>query len=108
MAVREIYIWPDPVLCTVTKPVAQVTQETRTLIADMFDTMYAENGVGLAANQIGVNLRVLVIDLHAFTQAPWRLSIRRLCKHKGALFGKKAVYRCLASPITSLAKNPLL
>lgn len=52
----------DPVLREKAAPVACVTDEIRTLIADMFDTMYAEEGVGLAAPQVGVGQRVIVVD----------------------------------------------
>tara|TARA_Y100000589_G_C27059057_1_gene590552 strand:+ start:311 stop:925 length:615 start_codon:yes stop_codon:yes gene_type:complete len=63
MAVRKIRIWPDPALSEVAKPVETVDDEIRTLIDDMFETMYEANGVGLAATQIAVPHRVLVIDL---------------------------------------------
>lgn len=69
MAVRPIRIWPDPALGEVAKPVAQVTDATRSLIADLFDTMYDSKGIGLAANQVGVAQRVLVIDLDPKNQA---------------------------------------
>ena len=62
MAIRKIRIWPDPALSEVAKPVATVDEEIRTLIDDMFETMYEANGVGLAATQIAVPHRVLVID----------------------------------------------
>jgi peptide deformylase len=52
----------DPVLREKAVPVAGVTDAIRTLIADMFDTMYAEEGVGLAAPQVGVGDRVIVVD----------------------------------------------
>ncbi|MFN7131530.1 MAG: peptide deformylase [Myxococcales bacterium] len=60
--VREILIWPDPRLKEKAKPVEKVTEETRRLIADMFETMYDAHGVGLAAPQIGVLERILVVD----------------------------------------------
>lgn len=60
--VREILIWPDPRLKEKSRPVEQVTDETRKLIADMFETMYDARGVGLAAPQIGVLQRILVVD----------------------------------------------
>ncbi len=63
MAVRPVRIWPDPILSEVAKPVAAVDAHVRALIADLFDTMYAENGIGLAANQVGVASRILVLDL---------------------------------------------
>lgn len=62
MAVRPIVIIGDPVLHTPTHPVETFDEELKTLVADMFDTMAAAEGVGLAANQIGVPLRVFVYD----------------------------------------------
>lgn len=64
MAVRKVVIWPDPVLSAVAKPVATVDDSVRQLVRDMFDTMYYANGVGLAAPQVGVSQRILVIDLN--------------------------------------------
>ncbi|MBY0284475.1 MAG: peptide deformylase [Sphingomonas sp.] len=63
MAVHQIIEIPDPRLRTISAPVAEVTDATRALVADMFDSMYAARGIGLAAIQIGVPERVLVIDL---------------------------------------------
>ena len=63
MAVLPILEVPDPRLRLVSKPVAQVDDATRTLVADMTETMYAAHGIGLAAIQVGIDLRVLVIDL---------------------------------------------
>jgi len=62
MAVREVRLLGDPVLREKASPVDAVTEAVRSLIADMFETMYAEDGVGLAAPQIGVSERILVID----------------------------------------------
>lgn len=62
MPVREVRLLGDPVLRRTAQPVAEVSDETRALIADMFDTMYAEDGVGLAAPQVGVGQRVIVVD----------------------------------------------
>jgi len=62
MAIRPIVKYPDPVLLRPTRRVAEVTAEIRALVADMWETMYNAPGVGLAANQIGVDLRVAVID----------------------------------------------
>jgi peptide deformylase len=63
MAIREIIEIPDPRLKQVSKRVEQFGDELRTLVADMFETMYDAPGIGLAAIQVGVPLRVLVIDL---------------------------------------------
>jgi peptide deformylase len=62
MARREIRLLGDPLLRRKAAPVAAVTDEVRTLIADLFETMYSEDGVGLAAPQVGVSERVIVVD----------------------------------------------
>ncbi|PSJ39873.1 peptide deformylase [Allosphingosinicella deserti] len=63
MAILPIIETPDPLLRQKSTPVEQVTEEIRTLIDDMFETMYAAPGIGLAAIQVGVPKRLLVIDL---------------------------------------------
>lgn len=63
MAIRPILETPDPLLRQISTPVEAVTDEIRTLIDDMFETMYAAPGIGLAAVQVGVPKRILVIDL---------------------------------------------
>ena len=63
MALLEILEFPDPRLRTTARPVAQVTDATRKLIDDMFETMYDAPGIGLAATQVNVHERVLVIDV---------------------------------------------
>jgi len=60
--IREILIWPDPRLKEKTRLVESVDDELRKLVEDMFETMYHAEGVGLAANQIGVDLRIAVVD----------------------------------------------
>src|SRR5687768_13865672 len=65
MAVRRIVKFGDPVLSTPTALVTDITAEVRDLVRDMIETMYAAPGVGLAANQVGVSLRVAVIDVTA-------------------------------------------
>jgi len=60
--VREVLVYPDPVLKQKAKPVAKVDDSIRELVKDMADTMYAEDGVGLAAIQVGVPKRILVVD----------------------------------------------
>jgi peptide deformylase len=63
MAIRPLVILPDTQLRLVSKPVEAVTPEIKALVADMFETMYDAPGIGLAAIQIGVPLRVVTIDL---------------------------------------------
>lgn len=59
---REMRFLGDPILRTKAEPVADITDDVRTLISDMFETMYAEDGVGLAAPQVGIGQRVIVVD----------------------------------------------
>lgn len=63
MAVHTILTVPDPRLKLVSKPVDGVDDDLRTLMDDMVETMYAADGIGLAAIQIGVDKRVIVMDL---------------------------------------------
>ena len=70
MALRKILEFPDPRLRTIAKPVESVDDSIRVLIDDMFETMYEAQGIGLAATQIDVHLRVVVIDLQDEQNAP--------------------------------------
>ncbi|MDF2366583.1 peptide deformylase [Sneathiella sp.] len=63
MALLPIYTAPDPLLKTISKPVEKVDAEIRKLVDDMFETMYAAPGIGLAAIQVGVQKRLLVLDV---------------------------------------------
>ncbi|MDA3845479.1 MAG: peptide deformylase [Vallitaleaceae bacterium] len=64
MALRKIRIDDDPLLRMVSKKVKEVTPRIKVLVEDMFETMYKEQGVGLAAPQIGILKRIAVIDLY--------------------------------------------
>jgi peptide deformylase len=63
MALLEILKYPDPRLSKVARPVSNVTDATVQLISDMLETMYAAPGVGLAATQVGVLQRIVVLDV---------------------------------------------
>ena len=63
MALRTIREQGDPVLTKVCRPVAEITPKIRTLVEDMIETMYEANGVGLAAPQVGILKRLVVIDV---------------------------------------------
>ena len=63
MAIKEILTEPNKILRQVSKPVEKVTKEEQTLMDDMLDTMYHANGIGLAAIQIGVPKRIIVMDI---------------------------------------------
>lgn len=63
MAILEIRTYPDEILKRPSAPVGEVTDEVEHLILDMAETMYANDGVGLAAPQVGVSSRIIVIDV---------------------------------------------
>jgi len=62
MALLPILCYPDPRLHTLAKPVSEIDDRVRQLIADMLETMYAAKGIGLAATQVDVHERLIVID----------------------------------------------
>jgi peptide deformylase len=63
MAILEILKYPDPILSKVAAPVKNFTSKTASLVDDMLETMYAAPGVGLAAPQVGVSERIVVLDI---------------------------------------------
>ena len=79
MAIREILEVPDPRLKTVSKRVETFDDGLKALAADMFETMYAARGIGLAAIQVGEPIRLLVIDL----QEPDEDAEPEECDHGG-------------------------
>ena len=70
MTVLTVLHYPDDRLRTVAKPVTTITDQTRQLVADLLDTMYDENGIGLAATQVNVHQRVVVIDVSESRDQP--------------------------------------
>ena len=81
MTVRRLHLLGSPVLRQRAEPVAAVDDEVRRLVDDLFETMYAAKGVGLAANQVGLARRVAVVDVGAETPAPLVLiNPRILCQ----------------------------
>jgi len=70
MALLPILCYPDPKLHTVAKPVQAVDSRIKKLIADMIETMYDANGIGLAATQVDVHERLVVIDISEERNAP--------------------------------------
>ena len=63
MSILDIRVLGDPVLRKATKRVTEITDELKKLIADMFETMYAAEGIGLAAPQVGRSERLTVVDV---------------------------------------------
>ena len=70
MSIRDILILPDKRLRAVSKPVAKIDAATRKLVEDMFETMYAAPGIGLAAIQIAEPIRLLVVDVAKKEEPP--------------------------------------
>ena len=70
MALLRVLHFPDPNLRKIANPVESLDAELKTLAADMLETMYAENGIGLAATQVDVQKRIIVMDLSEDKSAP--------------------------------------
>jgi len=62
MALLDIVTWPDPVLDTPADPITEFDGDLSKLVSNMFETMYAAPGVGLAAVQVGISQRLFVMD----------------------------------------------
>lgn len=83
MAIRPILHFPDPKLRTRSTPVERVDDEIRTLIDDMFETMYDAPGIGLAAPQIAVFKRIIVVDTSEDKSTPLALINPELVETRG-------------------------
>ncbi len=70
MALLPILSYPDPRLRTIAKPVKEVNKEIKTLIADMIETMYDADGIGLAATQVDEHIQLIVMDLSENKDTP--------------------------------------
>ncbi|MGN9160150.1 peptide deformylase [Clostridium sulfidigenes] len=92
MALRNIRINEDPILRKISKVVKNIDERTQILIDDMLDTMYESNGVGLAAPQVGILKRVVVIDIG---DGPIILINPEIVEAKGEV---KDVEGCLSVP----------
>lgn len=97
MAIRRIVKYPDPVLLKPTRAVTDFGREFQALVDDMFETMYKAPGVGLAANQIGIALRVAVIDLSVGDdpKAPFVIVNPKITDTRGKQTGEEG---CLSVP----------
>ena len=88
--------YPDPRLYTVAKPVAAVDERVRALVAAMFETMYASNGVGLAATQVDVHERIIVMDTSEERNQPLALINPEIVRHSAE--DKEWEEGCLSVP----------
>jgi peptide deformylase len=95
MAQLQILEFPDPRLRLRAQPVTQVDTALRTLIDDMFETMYAAPGIGLAATQVNVAKRVLVIDLSENHDQPLALNNPEVLERSGV---EETEEGCLSVP----------
>ena len=92
MSVLDIHVLGSPVLREETVPVAEVTDEIRQLIRDMFETMYLARGIGLAAPQVGRRERIAVIDVD---ENPFAIINPEIVHREGAVRGEEG---CLSIP----------
>ena len=92
MAIREVRIMGDDILGKQCKPVTKMTMRTKILIEDMLDTMYDAYGVGLAAPQVGILKRIVVIDVG---DRPWVLINPEITETSGEQTGDEG---CLSLP----------
>lgn len=95
MALRNIRTEGDPILGKISKPVLEMNEKTKQLIGDMLETMYHENGVGLAAVQVGVLKRVVVIDVSEEGNSPIILVNPEIIDKSGSQTGDEG---CLSVP----------
>jgi len=94
---REILVYPDPFLARKAVPVTAVNDRIRALIRDMFETMYSAEGVGLAATQVGVGKRVIVLDVSPVDEAipPVAVVNPEIVSRSGSVTG---IEGCLSVP----------
>jgi len=92
MALRKIRIEGDEILRKISRPVEKITPKIKTLISDMIDTMAEANGVGLAAPQVGILKRVIVVDTG---NGPYALVNPEIIEEEGSQEGPEG---CLSIP----------
>lgn len=95
MAVRTVLTFPDERLRTVATPVEQINDEIQALVDDMFDTMKDEKGIGLAASQIDVHKRVVVMDVSEEQDDPRVFINPEIIKMEGSTVSEEG---CLSVP----------
>lgn len=95
MALRNIRIEGDPILTKISKPVVEMSNKLMTLIEDMLDTMYEANGVGLAAPQVGILKRIVVMDVSEEGDEPIIMINPEIIDKDGSQTGEEG---CLSAP----------
>ncbi|MGB1297592.1 MAG: peptide deformylase [Psychrobium sp.] len=95
MAVLTVLRFPDKRLRTVAEPVAEVTSETKKIIDDMLETMYDEKGVGLAATQVDIHQRIVVMDCSEDQETPIIMVNPEIIAREGSMMNEEG---CLSVP----------
>ncbi len=95
MALLEVLHFPDPRLRTTAKPVKQVDNAIRKIVADMFETMYGAPGVGLAATQVNIHQQIIVIDISEERNQPLCLINPKILSSEGVQCTEEG---CLSVP----------
>lgn len=95
MAILTVLQFPDKRLRTVAEPVAAVTSETQKIIDDMLETMYDEKGVGLAATQVDIHQRIVVMDCSEDQDTPIIMVNPEIIKRDGSMMNEEG---CLSVP----------
>lgn len=97
MAIREIVHYGHPALRKENQPVEEITAEVKELVQDMLDTLHQAKGLGLAAPQVGVNLRIFIADLSAIDFDAEALAVinPEIIERKGEVSGEEG---CLSFP----------
>jgi peptide deformylase len=95
MARLEVLRFPDERLRTIAQDVAQVDDTTRAIVKDMLETMYDENGIGLAATQVDIHQRIVVIDVSEERNEPLVLINPQIIKKDGSTISEEG---CLSVP----------
>ena len=95
MARLEVLRFPDERLRTIAKDVADVDDQVRQIVKDMLETMYDENGIGLAATQVNIHQRIVVIDVSEERDEPLVLINPQIIKKDGSTISEEG---CLSVP----------
>ena len=97
MSVLQVLTFPDDRLRTVAKPVEKVTPEIQKIVDDMIETMYDEDGIGLAATQVDIHQRIVVIDISESRDQPMVLINPEILEKRGEDGIEEG---CLSVPLT--------
>lgn len=104
--IRTVLKYGAPELGTASRPITQVNNEVKALAKDMLETMYAAPGVGLAAPQVGVNVRLIVVDISAGEEKGHQIVLMNpeIIKQEGSQEGEEG---CLSIPgFTAVVERP--